>query len=100
MAAYGVVETIPNNHPSHVACDSRPQACDTGPVDLEKTYWNNTDRNCPESLVLYLLQLDYCNSVLHSLPWSRLKLIQSVLNSAARLIRGPGRFDHITPCSY
>ena len=39
----------------------------------------------------------YCNSVLHSLPWSRLQLLQSVLNSAARLIRGLGRFDHITP---
>ena len=37
------------------------------------------------------------NSVLHSLPWSRLQLLQSVLNSAARLIRGLGRFDHITP---
>ena len=42
-------------------------------------------------------QLDYCNSVIHSLPWSRLQLLQSVLNSAASLIRGLGRFDHITP---
>ena len=41
--------------------------------------------------------LDYCNSVLHSLPRSRLQLLQSVLNSAAPLIRGLGRFDHITP---
>ena len=41
-------------------------------------------------------RLDYCNSVLHSLPWSRLRLLQSV-NSAARLICGLGRFDHITP---
>ena len=31
-------------------------------------------------------RLDYCNSVLHSLPWFRLQLLQSVLNSAARLI--------------
>ena len=42
-------------------------------------------------------RLDYCNSVLHSLPWSRLQLLQSVLNSAARLTRGLGRFDHIIP---
>ena len=42
-------------------------------------------------------RLDYCYSVLHSLPWSRLQLLQSVLNSAARLIRGLGRFDHIAP---
>ena len=45
------------------------------------------------------IRLDYnnCNSVLHSLPWSRLQLLQSVLNSETRLIRGLGRFDHITP---
>ena len=42
-------------------------------------------------------RLDYCNSVLHSLPWFRLQLLQSVLNSAARLIRWLGQFDHITP---
>ena len=42
-------------------------------------------------------RLDYCNSVLYSLPWSRLQLLQSVLNSAARLIRGVKRFDHISP---
>ena len=32
-------------------------------------------------------RLDYCNSVLHSLPWSRLQ----------RLIRDLGRFVHLTP---
>ena len=42
-------------------------------------------------------RLDYCNSVLYSLPWSRLQLLQSVLNSTARLIRGLKRFDHISP---
>ena len=42
-------------------------------------------------------RLDYCNSVLHSLPWSHLQLLQSVLNSAARLICSIGWFDHITP---
>ena len=42
-------------------------------------------------------RLDYCNSVLYSLPWSRLQLLQSVLNSAARLIRGLKHFDHILP---
>ena len=42
-------------------------------------------------------RLDYCNSVLYSLPWSRLQLLQSVLNSAARLIRGLKRFDPISP---
>ena len=42
-------------------------------------------------------RLDYCNSVLYSLPWSQLQLLQSVLNSAARLILGLMRFDHVSP---
>ena len=45
-------------------------------------------------------RLDYCNSVLHSLPWSCLQPLQSVLNSAARLICGLGRFLSYYTCSY
>ena len=45
-------------------------------------------------------RLDYCNySVFHSLSWSRFQLLQSVLNSAARLNRGLGQLDHITHVS-
>ena len=43
------------------------------------------------------IRLGYCSSVLYSLPWSRLQLLQSVLNSASRLIRSLKRFDHISP---
>ena len=42
-------------------------------------------------------RLDYCNSVLVRLPWSLVQQLPSVLNSAARLIFGLKRFDHITP---
>ena len=42
-------------------------------------------------------RLDYCNSVLMHLPRSLVQKLQSVLNSAARLIFGLKRFDHITP---
>ena len=42
-------------------------------------------------------RLDYCNSVLVRLPWSLVQQLQSVLNSAARLIFGLKRFDRITP---
>ena len=42
-------------------------------------------------------RLDYCNSVLMGLPWSLVQQLQPVLNSAARLIFGLERFDHITP---
>ena len=41
-------------------------------------------------------RLDYCNSVLVRLPWSLVQQLQSVLNSAARLIFGLKRFDRIT----
>ena len=33
----GVVKIISNNHPSHVACDTSAQVCDTGAVYLEKS---------------------------------------------------------------
>ena len=33
-------------------------------------------------------RLDYCNNVLARLPWSLVQQLQSVLNSAARLIFG------------
>ena len=43
-------------------------------------------------------RLDFCKCVIHSLPWSCLQLLQSVLNLAGRLIRGLGRFEYyITP---
>ena len=42
-------------------------------------------------------RLDYCNSVLVRLSWSLVQQLQSVLNSAARLIFGLKRFDRITP---
>ena len=44
-----------------------------------------------------MCSLDYCNSVLVRLPWSLVQQLQSVLNSAARLVFGLKRFDHITP---
>ena len=42
-------------------------------------------------------RLDYCNRVLARLPWSLVQQLQSVLNSAARLVFGLKRFDRITP---
>ena len=40
-----VVENILNNHSSHVVYNTRPQAHDTEPLDLEKTSWED---NTPE----------------------------------------------------
>src|SRR5678816_1964647 len=41
-------------------------------------------------------QLDYCNSILAGLPTCQLERIQSVLNSAARLIYRRTPSDHVT----
>ena len=46
---------------------------------------------------LVISRLDYCNSVLVGLPDCVLKPLSSVLHSAARLIKGVGPRDHITP---
>ncbi len=42
-------------------------------------------------------RLDYCNSVLAGLPDHLIKKIQSVQNSAARLVSHVKKHDHITP---
>ena len=42
-------------------------------------------------------RVDYCNSVLHGASDRVVKKLQSVLNSAARLISGCRLYDHITP---
>jgi len=42
-------------------------------------------------------RLDYCNALLHGLPNTLLRKLQSVQNETARLITGTRRCDHITP---
>ena len=47
-------------------------------------------------VALVISRLDYANSVLAGLPAYLTKLLQSVLNAAARLVYGLRRYDHIT----
>ena len=60
-------------------------------------------RSLPIATVIQLVnyfvktRVDYCNNVLTGLPSYQLDHIQSVLNVAARLIYGRGRFDHVIP---
>ena len=42
-------------------------------------------------------RIDYCNSILAGLPACEFNRIQSVLNSAARLIYGRSKYDHVRP---
>ena len=42
-------------------------------------------------------KLDYCNSFYHGLPDFLIKKLQYVQNSAARLLTGSCKYDHVTP---
>jgi hypothetical protein len=44
-----------------------------------------------------LSRVDYCASLLVSLPTKSLDCLQSVINCAARTVRGTSRFSHISP---
>jgi len=46
------------------------------------------------SYVLNCYRLDYCNAVLYGAAKQRL---QTVMNAAARLVGGLGKYDHVTP---
>jgi len=54
-------------------------------------------RSVLQSLVtsLVLTRLDYGNSTLAGIPLYLLKWLQSVINSAARLVFGSSRYDHV-----
>ena len=49
---------------------------------------------------LVLTRLDYENANLTGIPLYLLKRLQSVMNSAARLVFSSLRYDHITPHFY
>ncbi len=42
-------------------------------------------------------KLDYCNGLLVGLPKHQIDKLQMIMNSAARLITGTKKFEHITP---
>ena len=42
-------------------------------------------------------RVDYCNSLLYGASGHVIRKLQAILNTAARLITGAQRFDHITP---
>ena len=46
---------------------------------------------------LLLSRLDYCNSILYGLPKQELDKLQRIQNTAARLITGTKRHEHIKP---
>ena len=64
-----------------------------------RTIRRSVSRTVIQSLVtsLVLSRLDYGNATLAGIPQHLLRRLQSVMNSAARLVYSSSRFDHITP---
>jgi len=42
-------------------------------------------------------RLDYCNTVLYGAAKTTIQRLQTVMNAAARLVGGLGKYDHVTP---
>ena len=57
------------------------------------------DREALECVVHAFIttKLDYCNSLLHGIPTTQLNRLQSIQNTAARILTGTSRYDNITP---
>jgi len=45
----------------------------------------------------WLLQVDYCNSLLAACTQQQTDKVQRVLNCAVRVILGGSKYDHVTP---
>eukprot|EP00919_Chromeraceae_sp_WS-2016_P047779 GHVR01113210.1.p1 GENE.GHVR01113210.1~~GHVR01113210.1.p1 ORF type:complete len:159 (-),score=7.37 GHVR01113210.1:140-616(-) len=73
----------------------------------KKSFWNlkkiSSLRPCLTHVIKTLVHafitsnMDYCNSLYLGLQQSSLALLQRVQNTAARVITGAKRYDHITP---
>jgi len=55
----------------------------------------DVSRQLVQSFVLS--HVDYCNATFVGLPQRQLARLQAVVNAAARLVSGVGKYDHITP---
>ena len=55
------------------------------------------DVSCQLVQSFVLSHVDYCNAIFIGLPQREIVRLQAVVNAAARLISGVGKYDHITP---
>ena len=64
-----------------------------------KTVIRSLPRDVSRQLVqsFVLSHVDYCNTSFVGLPQRQLSRLQAVINAAARLVSGVGKFEHITP---
>ena len=64
-----------------------------------RTVIRSLSRDVSRQLVqsFVLSHVDYCNATFVGLPQRQLARLQAVVNAAARLVSGVGKYDHITP---
>ena len=55
------------------------------------------DHNIEKCYTYMTSRLDYCNGLLYGLPTNLVAKLQSILNTAARLVTKPRKYEHITP---
>ena len=57
------------------------------------------DKQTANAIAVAIIQsrLDYCNSCLWGVPKNQLERLQKVQNTAARIVSGVKKYDHITP---
>ena len=64
---------------------------------LDENYTNYTNYTKSLAHAFVSSKLDYCNALLIVLPKYQIDRLQSVLNTAARIIAFTCKYDHITP---
>ena len=56
-----------------------------------------TDARRTVAVAFIASRVDYCNGLLYGVSAAVIRRLQMVINAAARLVVGAGKFDHITP---
>jgi len=57
---------------------------------------SSANKSCKNSSQQFVVsRVDYCNSLLAGVPQYQLDRLQAVMNTAARLVLGVGKFDRI-----
>jgi len=55
------------------------------------------DARCTVAVAFIASRVDYRNGVMYAVSAQVIRRLQMVLNAAARLVVGAGKFQHITP---
>ena len=84
------------NLSTHITATCKSAFCQLHRLSCIKRYLT-TDALKTDVHALISSKLDYCNSLLVGLPKGEIEKMQHVMNSAARLVSGTKKAEHITP---